>query len=58
MLVDFFFHAFCGLLIFSKVNFFKKNILRMPIDGVKQFEIRSGWDQAQPDLVPNCLQRL
>ena len=46
-----------GLLIFFKINFFNK-FFKKYHDSVKQLGSRSGLFFVEPDLGPNCLQRL
>ena len=53
----YFFHFFCCLLIFFKIEIFKKNFQEYH-RSIKQFGSKSGRHFVGPDLGPNCLQRL
>ena len=50
-------HAFCGLLLYFKINFFRKIL-----SGIPTIRVSKSWDPDQarhfvgPDLDPNCLQ--
>ena len=51
------FIIFCRLLIFLKINFFKKNLLRNIVTVKNSLDPDQARHYVAPDLGPNCLQR-